>query len=172
MNPDTICYPSSYENLPTADKNEMWTRRANLIKTLTGRSKTLYNLLEARYGKSNTYTKKMLTSVEYLELVKKHLTHIQNSEHPINTDSPLSAINPLFYQTPKVINFIREIPRLKKIFPGEKKHFTKYKDAIDDILYSLILWRIIKAHPADIGHAIKYLQDMRSIADLLINKFT
>ena len=172
MDPDTECYPLSYENLSIDDKNEMWARRANLIKSLSGRGLTLRNLLEARYGKSSGYYKKIHTSIEHLELVKKHLTNIQSLEYPIGVDSPLSAINPLFYHTPKVVKFTRETPLLRKIFPGEKKHFTKYIDAIDDILYSLILWRIIKAHPADIGHVIKHLQAMRSTADALVNKFT
>jgi hypothetical protein len=172
MDPDSVFYPSSYENLSISDKNEMWIRRANLIKNLSGRSATLYNLLEARYGKSNTYTKKMKKNTEHLDIVKQHLTHIQNSEYPIGTDNPLSAINPIFYQDSKVVKFTRETPLLKQIFPGEKKHFTKYRDAIDDALYNLILWRITKAHPASVGRVIITLQDMRNTADVLVNKLT
>ncbi len=158
-----IFYPTAYENLSQSDKDELWTRRANLVKTLYGRSKTLTGLLESRFGKSGYY-KKMEEANRYFELVREHLTKFLCDENGDNRG--------LFYQDEKHITFTREKPLLRLIKPEEIIYFTQFRDAIDDLLYSVVMWRIIRGNPADMGFIMKYLQEMRNIADTLVKKYS
>ena len=80
-NADDISY-MKYSRISPQDRDKIWARRGELIKTLYKHIMVVLNLLRVRYGKSNKHTKKMEKCYKEFELLRQYLDDVVTADYP------------------------------------------------------------------------------------------